>query len=295
MIFIYLLVAGFSVVNSAPICPPSVSVIAGHQKLINSVAVYDGIKPEGAAEYASKNNSTTDEINKRYKSSNVFVCQDQWGNGQVVGNRKTIVTVLHTLYVDRDCNKPRPLNKCVFIYQGGKKDLLFAPAKILASGGCKPGSKLNLADDWAILGLAGELPSDVKPYELPTKEDQLKAGESVVIVGKTSGFKPQGVTGDLMKFPKAFANCVAMGKSSFKFEGLMQTNCPSDPGCSDCALITPGDVPKLKAINRGTIATRDVCVPADNNDDSGAFQQNCRASLAVPVEGAFLEALRRIR
>ena len=290
------LIVGFSRAICAPICPPSVSLISGHQSLIKKVAVYDGITPESGAEYASKKGMTSTEIKKRYEASNVFGCENAWGNGQVIGNRRTITTVLHTLYVDGDCNKPRPLKKCTYIYQGGKKDQLFAVDKILASGGCKPGSKLQDKNDWVILSLVGEVPGEVKPYELPVKGSAISPGDQTVIVGKTTGLKPVDMTnGNISQYPKSHADCVAMGRSSFKFEGLVQSNCPSDKGCSGCALLTPGDSPKLMAINSGTITTKNNCVPEDGNGDSGAFQLNCRGSLMIPVEGAFFTALEKLQ
>ena len=295
MLWLLQIFTALSLSNAAPFCPPSVTTISGHRNLLQKVAVYDGIKPEGATEFASSNNTTPAERKKRYEASNIFACENAWGNGQIVGNRRTIVTVLHTLYVNGDCDKPRPLKKCTFIYQGGKRDKLFAVAKVMASGGCKPGSKLQGKDDWVILSLAGEVPAEVKPYDIPAKGGELKAGDRVLTVGKTSGLNPLNLTGDLPLLPKAHANCVAMGKDTFKHEGLMQTNCPSDYGCSGCALLTPGAEPRLLAINLGIITTKNNCVPDDGTSDSGPSQMNCRASLMVPVEGAFYDALRSVR
>ena len=277
------------------ICPPRKAQITDDRNLVDKVGYYDDIKPEDAEDFARRLSLPKKEVERRFDATGIFGCQTAWGQGNVVVNRETIAVPAHTLYVDKKCDQPRPLNRCAFLYQGRGKDELFMVDKILNFGGCSPGEKLKNGEDWAIIKLKSKVPSTIQPYGIPKRGEEMKAGDALVEVGKSAGFNPRNVPGPISKLPKAHAQCAAIVRSGRDYADLMQSNCFTYPGCSGCAILMNGDRPILKGIQAGEMNVTDKCLGADRPGEDGPFKANCRGSGLVVVEDRFLWALRDLK
>ena len=269
----------------AVVCPPVNLQVSRGRDLIHKTGSYDDIRLEDAEAFAKRRGLSTQEVNRRYDASNTFGCETAWGQGQVVVNRDIVIVPAHTLYVDRDCSKPRPLNRCAFIYQGGVKDQLFAVDKVLNSGGCGAGMKLDDKDDWAIIRIKGKLPKSVKPYAIPKIGEEMKVGDSLVEVGRSDGFNPKNSPGQINTFPKGHAECAALYRSTDVYGGLMQTNCPSYAGCSGCAMLKDGEHPVFLGLLKATMMPTSTCLAGDAAGEEGPFKKNCRGTAAVVTDG----------
>jgi hypothetical protein len=281
-------------VSLAVVCQPQHPLVTAGRDLVSKVAIIDGIDFVEAAEYARRKNLSTKEIEKRYDGSIVFGCASGSAQGQVVVDRDIIVVSNHLLFKDGDCNKPSDLKKCGVMYQGAGKDEIIRIKKIVHPGGCSSGDKLQNADDWSILQLEKKVPASVTPYALPKLGQELKVGDKLVDVGKSTRFNPRNLPGKLWTHPKGFADCAAVDQDR-AFAGLIQTNCPSSPGCSGCGIFKEGDHPVLMGIVLGEMQLNERCRNAGETGTDGPFVKNCRGTIVVPLEGRLLRALMDIK
>ena len=283
-------IALVSYASAASICPDANLTSRRYNPLLTKVVEIDKIKPMGLEKFSDLTGRSKAEIDKSYDFVNTFRCE---GSGQaVVYNSDHVIVPNHFFYKDGDCNKPIALSKCLFIYQGGGKKDVYKAKKIVKHGPCESKDGLKDNDDWAVVQLAKKLPPSIVPAEVASK-DQFKVGDAVTISGRNGGYNPNKVPGDLSNLPKAYANCVAMGRSNFKYEGQMQSNCPADHGCSGCAITTQGENPKLLGIMLGAMPTDQFC-SSDGDSWSGGFILNCRGTRIKPIEGEFRAALESI-
>ena len=295
MTLLFRLLSASLLIHSAPICPPTKSQISDDKDLVSKVGYYDGIKPEDAEAFARRLSIPKKEVERRFDATGVFACQSAWGQGNVVVNRGTIAVPAHILYSESKCDQKRPLDKCVFIYQGRGKDELFAIDKVVNSGGCTPGGKLKNGEDWAILKLKAKLPASLQPYGVPARGEEMKPGDAAVVVGKSAGFNPKKLEGALSTLPKGHANCTAIAKGTRSYPDLMQSNCFAYPGCSGCAILTDGARPLIKGILKGDMNVSNGCLGSDVPGEDGPFKVDCRGSAIVVVEDRFLWALRDLK
>ena len=279
----------------AVVCPPVKTQIADDMSLIKKTGIIDDISFREAEGFASENKTTADQIKNRYAASNTFACETAWGQGQIVVRRDTIVVPAHTLYIDNDCDRPRPLDKCTLIFQDRGKDSLFAVDKVLSAGPCNQNEHLKPGDDWAVIRIKGAVPKSVTPYGIPSPGDELKIGDRVVDVGRSRAFNPKNIKGNISTHPKGYAECVALHQDKTRFGGVMQTNCPSSVGCSGCAVLSPGDTPKFMGLLTGEMVPNESCLEGDVGGEDGPFKRNCRGTSAVAAEGNLLRVLMQLK
>ena len=287
--------AGSILIHAA--CPPYTSLRDEAGGLLNKVANIDGHKLVDADAYAREVKSTPEVLRARYAATGTLQCQNSWGQASLVGNQRTIVTAMHVTmegrHADKKCGKLVALTKCKFIIDDKPKNIEVPVKKIYAAGACPKGERYRVRNDWAILELAGEVPSKIKPFALPNRDEVVKTGQRLVLAGRASGFNPNKIkeASPGMSFPKGYVDCTAMGSSDFVMSGAMQTNCPSSGGGSGSGVVTPGDSPKLMGVLAASITTKEACKHLPNQADDGEFEWGCRATTITPASGDFLDAL----
>lgn len=247
-------------------------------------------------EYASKNGMPLAQVQSRFAATGIIKCGIYTASAQLTGSSNTITTAAHVLSGEDNCDPGTSPRSCSFTTRNGS-DVQTQSISELVATGFKCPSKPRMADDWAVLKLQNPI-RWVRPYGLPTLNDDINPGDTVISVsGSSVDFQRLAKHSSRTTFPKSIEECQT--KKPYLTLGvitLFESTCDFSGGNSGGSILRAsqsGDV--LLGISKANDETlRDRANARKSNIvKRGKYSEGKWATYHVPVAGDFLKAIYR--
>lgn len=274
------------------------------QNLIQRILVIDEPDRMTEEEYAAKHKMTVETVKRRFAATGTLRCPKFQNRAQLTVRNDIITTAGHSLYVELNCKKRVPVEKCVFeTYVSGVKKVANI-SEVKATGIKCPGGPYDPTYDWAILQLKKPI-SGVEPYAVDRgASDTIEKNQIVTAVGKSLEFNPNWVTNlnaNIDLLPKHIGDCSIRSlyavpyANTFSFLG---TDCDISFGMSGGSLLDASkDRPILLGLFSLSTETKEAEIKAAiyTTPRFAKYDDRYNFSGVVPVRGELLDRLLSLR